>query len=118
VVPIVALISPYQSSRAWAHNEIGRFVELYVSTPLTVYRERDVKGLYRRALAGEIKEMTGVDDPYEVPENPEIVVDTLAVTPAQSSEYVLRQLERLGWISHEGESKVALEAPTFDAATP
>ncbi len=101
VVPIVALISPYRSSRARAREEIGRFVELYVSTPLDVCRSRDVKGLYRRAFAGEIREMTGVDDPYEVPEHPEVVIDTVALSPGQSADYVMRELERLRWLSRE-----------------
>lgn len=97
VIPIVALISPYARSRARARAEIGRFVEVHVTTPIEICEQRDVKGLYRRARAGELREMTGVDDPYEVPERPEIRVDTAGVTPRQSAEYVLRELERLGW---------------------
>jgi len=93
-IPIVALISPYRTSRAKARAEIGRFVEIYVNTPLAVCEERDVKGLYRRARAGEIHEMTGVDDPYEPPEHPEIVVDAVRNRPAESAEYVIRELER------------------------
>ena len=98
-IPIVALISPYRTSRREARAKIGRFVEAYVNTPIDTCRQRDVKGLYRRALAGEIKEMTGVDDPYEPPQNPEIIVETLSVTPGQSAEYIVRELERLRWIS-------------------
>jgi len=98
-ISIVALISPYRSSRAKARSEIGRFVEVYVNTPLNVCEERDVKGLYRRARAGEIKEMTGIDDPYEPPEHPEIVVDAVRMAPADSAEYILRELERQGWLS-------------------
>jgi len=98
-IPIVALISPYRSSRAKARSEIGRFVEVYVNTPLTVCEERDVKGLYRRARAGEIKEMTGIDDPYEAPDHPEIVVDAVRMAPADSAQYILRELERQGWLS-------------------
>ncbi len=97
VIPIVALISPYASSRAKARAEIGRFVEVHVTTPLEVCERRDVKGLYRKARAGEIHEMTGIDDPYEPPERPEIRVDTVGVSPRQSAEFVLRELERLGW---------------------
>jgi adenylyl-sulfate kinase len=100
-IPIVALISPYRSSRAKARAEIGRFVEVYVSTPLAVCEERDVKGLYRKARAGEIHEMTGVDDPYEVPEHPEIVVDAVTLTPEQSADHVLRELEAQGWLPRE-----------------
>jgi adenylylsulfate kinase len=95
-IPIVALISPYRTSRARARAEIGRFVEVYVNTPLSVCEERDVKGLYRRARAGEIHEMTGVDDPYEPPEHPEIVVDAVRSSPGESADFVLGELERQG----------------------
>lgn len=97
-VPIVALISPYRTSRARARETIGRFVEVYVSTPLEVCEQRDVKGLYRRARAGEIREMTGIDDPYEAPEHAEIVVDAVKLTPPESAEYILRELGRLGYL--------------------
>jgi len=100
-IPLVALISPYRTSRARARQEIGPFVEVYVNTPIEVCQQRDVKGLYRKALAGEIREMTGVDDPYEAPESPEITVDALTLTPGQSAEFILRELERLGWLPEE-----------------
>jgi adenylylsulfate kinase-like enzyme len=58
-----------------------------------------VKGLYKKARAGQIKEMTGVDDPYEPPDQPEIVVDTLHLTPAQSAEFIIGELDRQGWFS-------------------
>ena len=103
-VPIVALISPYRSSRAKARDEIGRFVEVYVSTPLEECEKRDVKGLYKKARAGEIREMTGVDDPYEVPETPEITVDAENLTPAESAEFIIRELERDGWLASESDS--------------
>lgn len=98
VVPLVALISPYRVSRTRARQEIGAFVEVYVSTPLSVCEGRDVKGLYRKARRGEIHEMTGVDDPYEPPETPDIVVDTVLHDAASSAEYVLDQLVLLGWL--------------------
>jgi len=98
-IPVVTLISPYRSSRAHARATIGRFVEVYVNTPLDVCEGRDVKGLYKKARSGQIKEMTGVDDPYEPPEHPEIVVDTLRLTPAQSADFILAELERQGWFS-------------------
>jgi len=97
-IPIVALISPYRTSRAHARAEIGRFVEVYVSTPVEVCEQRDVKGLYKRARAGEIKEMTGVDDPYEVPETPEIVVDTVRLSASESALFIRSELARLGWL--------------------
>ena len=98
-IPIVALISPYRTSRARARAEIGRFVEVFVDTPLEVCEQRDVKGLYRRARAGEIKEMTGIDDPYEPPEHAEIVVDAARLTPEQSADLILRELERRGLLA-------------------
>jgi adenylylsulfate kinase len=98
-IPIVALISPYRTSRARARSEIGRFVEIYVDTPLAVCETRDVKGLYRKARAGEIKEMTGVDDPYEPPEHPEITVDASRGTPESAADHILKELERQGWLS-------------------
>ncbi|HYA57093.1 MAG TPA: adenylyl-sulfate kinase [Thermoplasmata archaeon] len=98
-IPIVALISPYRTSRARARTEIGRFVEVYVNTPIEVCEQRDVKGLYKRARAGQIREMTGVDDPYEPPEHPEIVVDAVRMKPEESAAYILSELERLGWLS-------------------
>jgi len=97
VIPIVALISPYRSSRAKARADIGRFAEVYVSTPLEVCEERDVKGLYKKAREGTIKEMTGIDDPYEPPEHPDITVDTLHRTPRESAEFILSELEKAGW---------------------
>jgi len=99
-IPIVALISPYATSRAHARKEIGRFVEIYVSTPIEVCEERDVKGLYKKARRGEIREFTGVDDPYEVPEHPEIRVETVGSTPQESAKFVLAELDRLGWPQH------------------
>ena len=114
-IPLVALISPYRTSRARARQEIGRFVEVYVNTPIDVCRKRDVKGLYRKALAGEITEMTGVDDPYEVPDSPEIIVDALTLRPGQSAEFILRELERLGWLSEENGTAPSAGAGTADA---
>lgn len=96
VIPIVALISPYRTSRAKARAEIGAFVETYVTTPLEVCEERDVKGLYKKARAGIIHEMTGVDDPYEPPEHPEITIATVGRSPEESADEILRALERLG----------------------
>jgi adenylylsulfate kinase len=99
-IPIVALISPYRTSRAREREEIGRFVEVYVNTPIDVCEERDVKGLYKKARAGEIKDMTGVDDPYEPPEHPDIVVDTIGRSPAESAAFIQQELVRLGWLSN------------------
>ncbi len=97
-IPIVALISPYRSSRAKARESIGRFVEVYVTTPVAVCEERDVKGLYKKAREGKITEFTGVDDPYEAPDHPEIVVDTVDRSPELSAQQILGDLERLGYL--------------------
>ena len=77
---IAALISPYQSDRDQARQTVGasRFFEVYLATSLTVCEARDPKGLYRRARAGELENFTGVSDPYEVPQHPELVLDTAA----------------------------------------
>jgi adenylyl-sulfate kinase len=99
VIPVVALISPYAASRQAARQEIGRFVEVYVATPIQVCEERDVKGLYRKAREGQLHGMTGVDDPYEPPEHSEIRLDTLGQTPQDSARWVLKELERGGWLS-------------------
>jgi adenylyl-sulfate kinase len=96
VVAVVALISPYRASRARARAQIGEFVEVFVATPIAICEARDVKGLYRRARAGEIRDMTGVDDPYEPPEGAEIVIDTQSLTPHEAAAEVLRALERMG----------------------
>lgn len=98
VVSLVALISPYRATRDSARERIGQFVEVYVDTPLSVCERRDVKGLYRRARRGELHQMTGVDDPYEPPLRPEIVVSTDGVGPDRSAAHVRSELRRLGWL--------------------
>jgi adenylylsulfate kinase len=98
---IAAAISPYRETRAKAREmveEYGRFVEVYVATSLDECARRDVNGLYKKAFAGEIKGFTGVDDPYEEPASPEIVVETEGLTPEESAEVVLARLEELGVI--------------------
>ena len=96
---IAAAISPYRETRAKARatvEEFGPFVEVYVATSLEECARRDVNGLYKKAFAGEIKGFTGVDDPYEPPESPEVVVETEGKTPEQSAEVVIAKLEELG----------------------
>jgi adenylyl-sulfate kinase len=98
---IAAAISPYRETRAKARElvqQFGPFVEVYVATSLDECARRDVNGLYAKAFAGEIKGFTGVDDPYEAPESPEIVVETEGKTPEQSAEIVIAKLEELGLI--------------------
>jgi adenylylsulfate kinase len=99
VIAIVAAISPYREVREEVRSKIGNFVEVYVHCPVQVLAERDVKGLYKKALAGQIENFTGVSDPYEAPLNPEIVVDSSRETVAESVDKVWATLERLGLIS-------------------
>jgi adenylyl-sulfate kinase len=100
VVAIAAAISPYREIRDEVRANIGRFVEVFVSAPLEVLAERDVKGLYRKAMAGEISNFTGVNDPYEEPLNPEVVCYSDGrETPEQSAARVLAKLEELGYSS-------------------
>ena len=99
VATICCPISPYKETRDNARELIGEFVEVYVhATVDEIAANRDPKGLYKKALAGEITGFTGVDDPYEVPENPELVIDTLAESPEDSLQNVLKKLVELGRI--------------------
>ncbi|MDI6870889.1 MAG: adenylyl-sulfate kinase [Bacillota bacterium] len=98
VVAVTAVISPYREVREALRTEIGRFVEVYVKCPLPVCAARDVKGLYKRALAGEVPAFTGVSDPYEEPLNPEITVETDRETVEESAGRILAGLEALGYL--------------------
>lgn len=98
VVAIAAAISPYRAVRDENRLLIGDFVEVFVKCPIEVLAERDVKGLYKKALAGEIKNFTGVDDPYEEPLNAEVVCYTDRETPAESAAKILSKLEELGYL--------------------
>ena len=105
---IVAAISPYRETRDLVREMIGdSFVEVYVATSLDECARRDVKGLYAKAFAGEIKEFTGVSDPYEAPLNPEITVETEGRTPEESAAFVISELERLGFLTPAREEMVA-----------
>jgi adenylyl-sulfate kinase len=100
VVAIAAAISPYRAIRDENRTRVGgRFVEVYAKCPLDVLAERDVKGLYKKALRGEIKNFTGVDDPYEPPLGPEVIFESDKETPEQSAAKVMSKLEQLGYVS-------------------
>ena len=99
VIAIVAAISPYREVREEVRARIGSFVEVYVTCPVEVLADRDVKGLYRKALAGEIPSFTGVSDPYEPPANPEITVDCSREPVEESVEKVWTKLRDLGMIA-------------------
>jgi adenylyl-sulfate kinase len=101
-VAITCAISPYREIRDEARREIGRFVEVYVDCPLEECVKRDVKGLYKKALNGEIKNFTGVSDPYEEPFNPEMVVETYKETQEESLSKIISGLTKLGYLSRDG----------------
>ena len=100
-VPVItAAISPYRAIRDEARQMMDdRFIEVYAKASVEVCEERDTKGLYAKARAGEIKEFTGVSDPYEEPLNPEITVETAEQTPEESAQQILTYLEDNGFIS-------------------
>src|SRR5579872_6805241 len=101
VVCISAAIAPYREAREWARKEIGNFVEVYVKCPIDVCRQRDVKGLYKLVDEGKIKGFTGIDDPYEEPEHPELIVETDKETVEESVSHILAKLEELGYLEPE-----------------
>ena len=100
-VPVItAAISPYKAIRDEAREMMaGRMIEIYAEAPLEVCEERDPKGHYKKARAGELKEFTGIDDPYEAPENPEIVVKTGEQSPQESADQIIAWLEDNGWLN-------------------
>ena len=98
VVVLVALISPYREARTQARQMVGDFLEVYVRCPLDVLVARDPKGLYARALRGELPHFTGVSDPYEEPDTPDLVVDTDRETPEQSAARVIGLLAERGYV--------------------
>ena len=98
VIAITAASSPYRSVRDEVREHTERFIEVYVKAPLEVCESRDVKGMYAKARAGEIKGFTGIDDPYEEPENAEVVCETDKETVDQSVAKIVAELERRGHI--------------------
>src|SRR6266436_8249502 len=113
VISISAAISPYRETRQWARDHIGDFVEVYVKCPIEVCRQRDVKGLYKLVDEGKIKNFTGVDDPYEEPLHPELIVETDKETVDESVARIFAKLTQLGYLEaeddHEDESKVVVD---------
>ena len=107
VICISAAISPYREAREWAHEHIGNFVEIYVKCPIDVCRERDVKGLYKLVDEGKIKNFTGVDDPYEEPEHPELVIETNKEDVEESVARIFAKLEELGYLEPVQTSETA-----------
>jgi len=94
IMPITAFISPFKADRELVRAMLpeGEFVEIHVDTPLEVAEERDVKGLYKKARAGELKNFTGIDSPYEAPAAPEIRVNTVEMTADEAADHIIRKL--------------------------
>ena len=102
VATICCPISPYQQTRDRVREMVGEFVEIYVFATLEeLAQNRDPKGLYKKALAGEITGFTGVDDPYEAPEHPELMLDTMVETPERSLQRTLTTLKELGYLEDD-----------------
>jgi bifunctional enzyme CysN/CysC len=100
LIVLVSFISPFRNERRFARSLVrqGEFVEVYVSTPLSVAEERDCKGLYGKARRGELKGFTGIDSPYEPPVDPEVEVDTVTLTAQQAADRVIARLRELGML--------------------
>jgi adenylyl-sulfate kinase len=101
IIAIVAAISPYRALREEIRSRSGTFVEVYVSCPMDVLLSRDVKGLYKRALAGEIKDFTGISSPYEPPLAPELTIDSSGEEARESAAHVWSTLWRLGLVGFQ-----------------
>ena len=99
VIAIAAAISPYRACREELRSRISNFIEIYMHCPVDVLVERDVKGLYKKALAGEIPHFTGISDPYEPPLHPDVVVHSDRETVIESVDKIQRELEARGLIS-------------------
>jgi len=107
VATLVSFVSPYIKARENARKECTNFVEVYVDCPVEVCEKRDVKGMYKKARQGIIKNFTGVDDPYEVPPNPEVIIETHKETIEESVSKVLRKLEEMGLVEPENPEDLA-----------
>lgn len=95
---VCSFISPYQSVRDHVRENTTNFLEVFIDAPLDVVIERDVKGLYKKAIAGEIPNFTGISDPFEAPENADIHIRTDRQTPEESAADIIAQLEKMGYI--------------------
>ena len=101
LITLVSFISPFRSERDMARERIGKgqFIEIFVDTPLAIAEERDVKGLYKKARAGEIKNFTGIDSPYEAPENPEISINTVSQSADEAADIIIEELQERGFLN-------------------
>ena len=98
VTTIVPLISPYRETRAFARKEVHNFVEVWVKASVDECIKRDPKGLYKKAIAGDIKNLTGLQAPYEEPENAELIIDTEAQTVEESIKQIISKLKKLEYL--------------------
>ena len=105
VCVLASAISPYREIRDEVREMCGDFIEVYAKCPIEVLSERDVKGLYKKALAGEIKNFTGVSDPYEEPLNPEVTIETDRESEDESMAKIMTKLEELGYLARAGVTK-------------
>jgi adenylylsulfate kinase len=110
IITLVSLIAPYRSFREYARKEIVDYVEVFVNTPLETCIKRDPKGLYKKALKGEITDMTGIQDPYEKPVNPEAVIETDRLTVDESAELIMFRLKELGYVPEISMNGVSIQA--------
>ena len=98
IAVLTSFISPYRELRDYARREIGNFVEIYVKCPVDVCIQRDARGMYKKALAGEIPNFTGVSDPYEEPLNPEVLIESDKESLEESVTKVMTKIKELGYI--------------------
>jgi adenylylsulfate kinase len=103
IVAIAASISPYREDRKKVREKIGHFIEVYCKCPLEVLIRRDTKGLYRKALEGEIQNFTGISDPYEAPLAADVILETDKETPARCAEKLLEKLKQTGYLAEARE---------------
>ncbi len=111
-VAICAAVSPYRVTRNEVRNMVGKdhFIEGFVNTPVEVCEQRDTNGIYARARRGEFKGFTGIDDPFEPPENPEFILDTIARTAEENGRIIFDRLIEVGFLIASGEKSIGTTA--------
>jgi adenylylsulfate kinase len=98
VAVLASFISPFNDIREYSRKEIGTYILVYVKCPIEICEQRDVKGMYAKARAGEIKQFTGIDSPFEEPDKADIIVDTNKQTIEESKEIILNSLDKMGYL--------------------
>ncbi len=101
VAVLASFVSPYNKIRAYSRNEIGDYILIYVKCPIVVCEQRDVKGMYAKARAGIIKNFTGIDHPFEEPDDPDIIIETDKQTVEESKEIILKTLESMDYLPNK-----------------